>query len=156
ISDLDTQIAEQRAIAKQLQEDIANQVSLRDQFLRTGALPGKKDLYEDRVRLVLSEAVPDQLAFPKLVIILPAGAVLVCGLVTAGIVVRALVDQRFRGPADLAMLPRARIIGMVPLGSLDPAGRTAVETAFRDRPTGVIAEHFRQIRAPLIKRMEQA
>jgi capsular exopolysaccharide synthesis family protein len=44
---------------------------------------------------------------------------------------------------------------MVPDASEDPAGASAVETAFRDRERGVMAESFRQIRSGLLKRMNQ-
>jgi capsular exopolysaccharide synthesis family protein len=48
-------------------------------------------------------------------------------------------------------------LGWVPDGAEDPvAAGAAIETAFRDRPKGVFAESFRQLRGSLTKRMAPA
>lgn len=156
IADVDRQIQALEMTNQELKANLDNLRAIVDRFLRERALPGQKDLFEDRVALVQAETVPDTLAFPKLSMMLPAGIVLVCGLVGSLVVVREIVDQRVKGPGDVAILPRTRVLGMIPVADNDPAGRIAVETAFRDRPTGMVAEHFRQVRAPLSKRMEQA
>ncbi|MBX3363834.1 MAG: polysaccharide biosynthesis tyrosine autokinase [Phycisphaeraceae bacterium] len=156
IGDIDRQIQGLEQTNQTLRVELDHLRAIIERFLRERGLPGGKDLFEDRVALVQSENVPDTMAFPRLTMLLPLGVVLVCGLVGSLIVVREIVDQRVKGPGDVAILPRTRVLGMIPIADNDPAGRTAVETAFRDRPTGMVAEHFRQVRAPLIKRMEQA
>lgn len=108
-----------------------------------------------RVIVAVSEREPSEVAFPKLKVMMPAGGVLVFGLVLGVLVLRELVDQRVKGPSDVALIPKARVVGMVPDASEDPAGSSAVETSFRDRERGVMAESFRQIRAGLLKRMNQ-
>jgi capsular exopolysaccharide synthesis family protein len=51
------------------------------------------------------------------------------------------------------MIPRVRVLGWVPDALEDPAGPGAIETAFRDRPRGVLAEAFRNTRSVMLKRM---
>ncbi len=109
----------------------------------------------DRVRVLRWAQTPDRVSFPKWQILVPLGVVLITGLVGGLLVLRELLDQRVRGPADLAVIPRLSILGMVPDVSEDPSRPKAVETAFRDTPGGVVTESFRLIRNPLIKRMDQ-
>lgn len=109
-----------------------------------------------RVIDISRERVPEDLAFPKLAIMIPAGVLLVFGLVSGLVVLREVLDQRVKGPSDVALIPRARVLGIVPDASEDPAGAGAVETAFRDRSRGVVAESFRQLRSSLLKRLDQS
>ncbi|MCC6678412.1 MAG: polysaccharide biosynthesis tyrosine autokinase [Phycisphaerales bacterium] len=109
-----------------------------------------------RVVDISRERVPEELAFPKLAIMLPAGMLLITGLVGGLVVLREVLDQRVKGPSDVALIPRARVLGIVPDAAEDPAGAGAVETAFRDRSKGVVAESFRQLRGSLLKRLDQA
>ncbi len=100
--------------------------------------------------------VPKEPIFPRLVFMVPAGAILGLGLVGGFIVLREVVDQRVKGPSDITVLPRTRLLGWVADAGEDPAGPGVVETAFRDGPRGVIAENFRQIRSTLLKRLDVA
>jgi protein-tyrosine kinase len=54
------------------------------------------------------------------------------------------------------MIPRTRVLGIVPHASEDPGTPTRLETVFRDLPAGVLAESYRQLRATLLKKMHQA
>lgn len=108
-----------------------------------------------RVRVVVDARIPDEVAFPHLKFMVPAGGILVL-LGTLGILVlRELVDQRIKGPSDVALIPRARVLGMIPDAGEDPAGTLAAETAYRDRDRGVVAESYRQLRALVLKRINQ-
>ncbi len=109
----------------------------------------------DRVRVLRWAQTPDRVSFPKLQILVPLGVILIGGLVGGLLVLRELLDQRVRGPGDLAVIPRLNVLGMVPEAGEDPSKPKAVETAFRDTPGGVITESFRLIRNPLIKKMDQ-
>jgi succinoglycan biosynthesis transport protein ExoP len=109
-----------------------------------------------RVLVFQRETVPNEVDFPKLKIMLPAGLIVSMLLVSGILVARELLDTRIKGPSDVAMIPRARVVGLVPSASEDPSAPGAVETAFRDRPKGVIAESFRQVRSTLSKRMDLA
>ncbi len=110
----------------------------------------------NRVLLVQTERPPPEMAFPQWRLLIPAGVVSVLGLVTGIVFLRELVDQRVKGPADIAILPRTRLLGWIPDSAEDPAGAGAAETAFRDRSKGVVAESFRQVRGTLLKRITVA
>jgi receptor protein-tyrosine kinase len=86
----------------------------------------------------------------------PAGGILVLGLTGGIVVLREVLDQRIKGPGDIGLIPRTRLLGWIADAGEDPAGPGVVETAFRDRPRGVLAENFRQIRSSLLKKMEVA
>jgi capsular exopolysaccharide synthesis family protein len=108
-----------------------------------------------RVRVIASAQIPKERSFPRLKVMLPAGAFLMTLLVGGVIFLREVLDQRVRGPADAAMVPRVKVLGIVPMASEDPARPANIETVFRDSPGGVITESFRQIRAPLVQKMDQ-
>jgi len=106
-----------------------------------------------RVQLLEAERVPNVAEFPKLKILAPLGAMLMTALVAGLIVIRELVDQRIKGPSDVTLIPRTRLLGFVPDAGEDPAGQGNAETAFRDRSKGIVAESFRQLRGNLAKRL---
>jgi len=109
----------------------------------------------DRIKVVQDARVPDTISFPKLIVIGPTGVILVTGLVGGLVVLREMLDQRVKGAADIAAIPRASVIGVIPDAAEDPSNPECVETVFRDSPKGVLAETFRQLRAPLLKRIHQ-
>lgn len=108
----------------------------------------------DQIQVISPAKVPDEVSFPKLTIMLPLGVLLFTGLTAGVILLRELMDQRVKGPADVAMIPRLRVLGMVPDASEDPSRPGSVETAFRDTPGGVVTESFRQVRAPLVNKLD--
>jgi capsular exopolysaccharide synthesis family protein len=109
------------------------------------------------VSVIAAERIPDEMAFPKLTIVAPVVMLLFVSLIGGLVVLREIMDQRVKGPGDVAMIPRTRVLGLVPDASEDPTtGEGAVETAFRDKGKGAIAESFRQIRSTLTKRLQQA
>lgn len=110
----------------------------------------------DRVLVLQMEQVPTEVAFPKWYFLTPAGIVLVVGLVTGMILLREILDQRVKGPSDIALIPRTRVVSIVPHAAETPNGKTPIETVFRDDPRGVLAESFRHTRSVLLQRMGQA
>lgn len=116
---------------------------------------GSYDVYA-RVRQIQAAQRPTEMSFPKISILVPLGVVLLTGLVGGVLVLREVLDQRVKGPADIAVLPRMRVLGMVPDASEDPVKAANLETAFRDAPTGVVSESFRLLRSPITKAMDQA
>jgi succinoglycan biosynthesis transport protein ExoP len=109
-----------------------------------------------RMRLLETASTPEVPSFPRLSVMLPAGLVLTLGLVAGFLLVRELLDTRIKSPSDIALLRGIRLLGMVPAAEDDPARPAAPETAYRDAPTGAIAEAFRQLRPGLLKRMHHA
>lgn len=106
-----------------------------------------------RVVLLERESLPPTPDFPKLKILVPLGALLLMGLVGTFVVLRELIDQRVRGPNDIMLIPRTRVLGWIPDSGEDPAGQGNAETAFRDRSKGVVAESYRQLRSQIGKRL---
>lgn len=109
----------------------------------------------NRVVVASEEKLPREVSSPKLMVVLPASMLGVVGLVTALILAIELMDSRVKGPADIALMPRTRLLGWIPDASEDPSGAGAIETTFRDRPRGVIAENYRQLRSVIAKRLGQ-
>ncbi|MFA6044406.1 MAG: polysaccharide biosynthesis tyrosine autokinase [Phycisphaerales bacterium] len=121
-----------------------------------GLISQKGSVDVNRVILVQDQRAPIEMSFPQLKILLPAGAVVLLGLTAGVIVLIELLDTRVKSPSDVAIMPRVRLIGWVPDGGEDPAGQGAIETAFRERPRGVVAESFRQIRGSIAKRLHSS
>ncbi len=146
------------AEVKDLDEKIQNiqrSTSLFTEQLRTATMLAELPT-TNRVVVVGEEKLPREVSSPKLHVILPASMLGVVGLVTALILAIELMDSRVKGPADIALMSRTRLLGWIPDASEDPAGAGAIETTFRDRPRGVIAENYRQLRSVVAKRMTQA
>lgn len=106
-----------------------------------------------RVQVAQDERIPQEVSFPKLLIMVPAGTLVIAGLTVGFVLLRELMDQRVKGPADIAVIPRTRVLGWIPDASEDPSDPGAAETAFRDRSRGVTAESFRQLRSSILKRL---
>ena len=145
-------------LIKDLDDQIEGQIEVKTKL--SGALQefiGVSSLgTAGRVQVFQSERVPTELAFPKLKVMVPAGIVLTLGLVGGLVFLREIVDQRVKGPSDVTLIPRTRLVGWLPDAAEDPAGQGAAETAFRDRPKGIVAEGFRQVRGTLAKRLAAA
>ncbi len=142
-------------------QDIENEVkSKTDETSRLQASLKQLELLGDpiftRVQEVVRAQRPQIMSFPQLKILIPLGTVLLLGLTAGLVVLREVLDQRVRGPADLATMARIRVLGLVADAQEDPARPSNLATAFRDAPTGVTAESFRLLRAPVIKGMDQA
>lgn len=110
----------------------------------------------DRVMVFQGEQIPEQMAFPKIYIMIPVGTIFIVGLVGGVIVLREVLDQRVKGPADIMLIPRTRVAGLIPHVSEDPTNPPAVEKAVSTNELGVVAEGFRKVRSPLLKRMQRA
>jgi capsular exopolysaccharide synthesis family protein len=159
-ADLQAKLVDTTRVQQQIQDistgidrAIASRGEMSDKLKTLEAVIGLET--SKRVLVYQSERVPERVTFPQLKILVPAGTVLLPALIGAFLIARELVDQRIKGPSDVTLIPRTRVVGMVPDASEDPAGAGAVETAFRDRTRGAIAESYRQLRAVVIKRMQQ-
>ncbi len=141
-----------------LSDQIERAETVRDDTLRQignlDAIRGTQ--LAERVRVIEAARTPTRLAFPRLELFVPAGVLLMSGLVGGLIFLREMLDQRVRGPSDVSLIPKLRVVGVLPEASEDPTKVKAAETAFRDNPTGVLAESYRQLRTPVSKRMAQA
>jgi len=109
-----------------------------------------------RISVAQPERIPTRVSFPRLLVTVPAGVFLALSCVGGLIVVREILDQRVKSPADVAMIPKARVLGMVPYASEDPSSPESIETVFRDDPRSILAESFRQLRTPVLKKMQRA
>lgn len=106
-----------------------------------------------RITVVKSENVPDRPSFPVIYVMIPAGIFLTTAFVAGILVVFEMLDQRVKSPADIALIPRTPILGMIPDAEEDPAKHESLNTLFLDSPSSVLAEHYRQLRTKVIKRM---
>lgn len=106
-----------------------------------------------RVRVLQTETVPDLPTFPKIYIMIPLGVILLTGLVSGVIIVIEILDQRIKGPSDLAALGRIPVLGIMPDAGEDPSQPEHPESVFRDIPGSIMAEHYRQIRTRVGKAM---
>ncbi|MBL4590654.1 MAG: AAA family ATPase, partial [Phycisphaerales bacterium] len=102
-----------------------------------------------RVVVFAQETIPDRQSFPVIFTMVPAGVFVVGALTVGFILLFEFLDQRVKSAADIAMIPRTRPLGIIPDTCEDPANPTCAETVFRDSPTSVLAEHYRQLRTKI-------
>lgn len=156
------EIVQARVRFDQIESDLSR---LQDDLQRYQAAFTEADLFDfrqnanseavgDRVRVIAPAETPTAMSFPKLKTMMLVGGILSVGLVGGLIFLREVLDQRVRGPHEAAMVPRVKVLGIVPEASEDPSKPASIETAFRDSPSGVVTESFRQLRAPLIQKMD--
>lgn len=140
---------------KRVQDEIERNQAALTAIDLTQDIRGTEGDRVDRIRVLVPPAAPDEMHFPKLTVMLPLGVVLVFGLTAGLILLRELLDQRIKGPSDVLSVPRVRLMGVIPSVEADPT-RPAPETAYRDAPMGALADAYRQVRSPLVKRMQQS
>jgi capsular exopolysaccharide synthesis family protein len=142
------------ALAADLERLATRETELESRISEARALQARRD--SRRVRMVQTPTSDERPTFPKIIIVVPALTLLTVGFVGGLIFLRELLEQRVRGPADLALIPRLRIAGVIPDLSEDPSKPPAIETAVLDRPEGVITEAVRNIRIEVLKRFARS
>lgn len=108
-----------------------------------------------RVRLYSPAKVPEERSFPRPLPVLAVSMVFTVGLVGGLIFLKEVREQRVRGPQDVALIPRTKVLGVVADISLDLSDLKDAEHACRDEPQGAIAESIRQVRTALMKACAQ-
>lgn len=107
----------------------------------------------DRVQVTKHENVPDRPSFPIIYVMVPAGMFLITALTAGMLVIFEMLDQRVKSAADIALIPRTRILGIIPDAEEDPTSHSSIQTVFMDSPNSVLSEHFRQLRTKIVKNM---
>jgi len=110
----------------------------------------------DRVQKFADAMTPRERSFPLPEIMIPLGFLLVVGLTIGLIFLRELTDTRVKSASDLAIVPGARVLGVVPDLQEDPTRINRAELAVRDEPRSVIAESYRQTCTPILKAMDRS
>lgn len=158
---LEAAIARQQSVT-QIIKNVEEATRERDQLLvRLDNL----NIQSDEMRLIAERGIrvnidtparrPEGRAFPQLIIFLPVGVLLATGLTGGLIVLKELREQRIRTPQDVSLIPRTKLLGALPDLSLDPTGSSDFAKSCLQQPDGAIAETMRQIRATILKRLEQ-
>jgi len=153
LADLNKTISEIEDIDRRVNELIAAAQEASDSLAKLNQQAARETA--SRVAVAQTERQPNQVSFPKLIMMLPGGVVLFTGLVGGIVVLRELLDQRVKGPSDITLLPKARVLGMIPSSEEDPAAGKGVETVFRSASSSVVAEHYRQLRTAVLKTMQR-
>lgn len=109
----------------------------------------------NRIKVVKFENVPDRPSFPILFVMIPAGIILTTALVAGVLIIFEMLDQRVKSPGDIALIPRTPILGMIPDADEDPVKHDSLATVFADAPNSVLAEHYRQLRTRVMKKMTE-
>ena len=154
IEDMNDTLAGLKDRKMELEAEQANLLAL--QSMAETRDEAQRRLFLSRVKVVQRETIPEVPIFPDLKLMIPAGIFVVGGIVGVIIVLREILDQRIKGASDVALIPRTRVLGVIPDASDDPSRPQAIETAFRDQPTGILAEHYRVLRAQLLPRLQQS
>ncbi|MEO1512697.1 MAG: hypothetical protein AAFU70_11540, partial [Planctomycetota bacterium] len=109
-----------------------------------------------RVQIQQAARARDRRTSPRFEVMLAGGVFLCVGLTAGLVIIREVLDQRIKGPSDVALIPRTRVLGLIPLATEDPQNPKHFETIVRDQPKGMLAESFRQLCTVTLKRMRHA
>jgi len=102
------------------------------------------------LQLPYADPIP---VYPKMIMMIPLGVLLVAGLTTGGIFLRELTDRRIKGPGCVGTLPNGHVLGTVPHLDEDPGHPKRIELIQVDSPRGVLSESIRHVFAPLSRKM---
>lgn len=156
---------------KQLRDLAADSSTYMDMHARRTLLEEKRsddlDLIRDlqlmrlradavRVRLAQEADTPREKSFPQIEYVIPLVTLLVVALTIGGIFIRELTDHRVKSASDLAVIPGARVLGVIPDLADDPTEVSQAEMVLRKHPHSVVAESYRQAIAPIMKAMTMA
>ena len=108
-----------------------------------------------RVRVLRNADTPDEMSSPQPIITVVGVTFLTIALVGGVVVLKELREQRVRTPQDVAMIPRTRVLGIVPEIELDPTNPARIEMACEDQPSGAVAEAIRSIRTSLLRSVQK-
>lgn len=108
-----------------------------------------------RVQKVQDAMTPREPSFPKPEVIIPLGSLLLLGLTVGIVFLRELMDQRVKSASDVAVLPGASVLGIIPDRDDDPTKTSAAELAVRKHPGSVLTESYRQASAALLPLMDR-
>lgn len=106
-----------------------------------------------RMTLRYRATTPDQVSFPKWILVIPVVTFLVLFLTSGVILLREVLEQRVRTPADVAAIPRTRVLGVLSDIAEDPSAPIDLDNAVKDKPNGIVAEQIRQLRSALVKKV---
>ncbi|MCP3905720.1 MAG: hypothetical protein GY715_19005 [Planctomycetes bacterium] len=109
-----------------------------------------------RVGVALIAQEPRELSFPLPQIIIPLGVLLSLGLTVGVIFFREMTDHRIKSASDLAVLPGAHLLGVIPDLEDDPTKCQSAELVLRRFPSSVLAESYRQACTPLVRSIDRA
>lgn len=152
LSELNTLRKRYEALADDINRTAEREVEVQSQIDNLEGIGSRQD--SARVIVLQRASVPEVPTFPIWYLVVLPVALLCSGGVFGIIVLRELLEQRVRGPADLAAVPHVRVLGVIPDLSEDPSKPERAETVVRDHPAGVSAECIRHIRNELVKRMK--
>jgi capsular exopolysaccharide synthesis family protein len=110
----------------------------------------------ERVSVAQRAITPREKSFPKAPIVVPLVTLLVLGATLGLVFMRELSDQRVKTASDLAVLPGARVLGVIPDLAEDPTKCRAAELVVRRFPSSVVAESYRQTFTPIMKAIDHA
>jgi capsular exopolysaccharide synthesis family protein len=105
------------------------------------------------VRKMIS-ATDASLTFPLFSSVVFSTAILLEALALGLIFVKEMLDQRIKSPADVKLLPKADLLGVLPMANEDPLAPAVIENIVQKDPGGLLAESFRQIRTTMLHRAQ--
>jgi len=97
-----------------------------------------------RVRRATSALEPREKSFPKIEMMLPAGSFFGVALFVGIVFLREMTDQKIRSASDVLIIPRAKVVGVLPDIQEDPIGLDEPELAVVHSSDGVFSESCRQ------------
>ncbi|MAE66637.1 MAG: hypothetical protein CMJ18_20405 [Phycisphaeraceae bacterium] len=115
-----------------------------------------RELRPENIRIqVQQQPTIAELTFPRYFTMVPGVTLLVLVLTASLVFVKETLDQRIKSPSDLALVPDATLLGVIPSTTEDPTGPESVEGIVHKDPTGLIAEAFRQVRTEILSSMDR-
>ncbi|MCC7407974.1 MAG: hypothetical protein IT442_07880 [Phycisphaeraceae bacterium] len=97
-----------------------------------------------------------ELIFPLYYVVIPLVTMVMVGAVAGFLFLREMIDQRFKSPSDVGLLPKGKLVGVIPDSAEDPSSTVSVEQAFIREPDGLMAESLRQARTAIERLMDKA
>lgn len=151
-TEMTQQIEEYEKIKKDIERKAEEIQKLQEELSNLQALIDRSA--SRRVSVYSAATTPEFPSFPKAKWVIPITAVLTIALAGLGVLLKEMLEQRVRAPADVLLIPRTRILGVLADIGEDPCKPSSAEQVMRECAHGVVAEQVRQLRTAIIKTLE--
>jgi succinoglycan biosynthesis transport protein ExoP len=167
LADNERRLVEVRLRQRELREQLSTYEALgeelaqkKESYLRFEETLSQMDVVREhpnaaRVTREVEATPPAEASFPQMKKVVPGVTVLLLFLVGGIAFLREMLDSRVKSPSDMKLLPKVSLLGVIPDAGEDPSSDGSIDQVVARKPTGLLAENFRQLRTEIVAHMQK-
>jgi len=167
LADNEKRLVDVRQRQRELREQLSNYrvveeelTRRKDAYQQFEATLADIDVYREhpsaaRVEPGPRASAPNSPSSPQITKTVPGVTILLLMLVSGLVFLREMLDNRIKGPSDTKLLPNAALLGIIPDAGEDASSGGSIDQVVARKPTGLLAENFRQLRTEITAHMQR-